>query len=269
MLVALAACSPQSGTQGSLRLYVMDCGSIHLTDVAAFGLTNEETPVRDLFVPCYLVKHPGGLLLWDAGLDLAIVGKGEVELQEGATMRYERSVIDQLAEIGYRPDDIDLIALSHLHFDHAGASNFFPGARLLIQDTEYQAGFVNYADNPVFNYDYYKELADNPMTILEGDHDVFGDGLVQIISAPGHTPGHQVLYLSLSETGRLVLSGDLYHFRFNRMHRRTPVFNTSAEETLASMDKVEALLKEKGATLWIQHDQARASQLKFAPDFYE
>ncbi|MDA0977999.1 MAG: N-acyl homoserine lactonase family protein [Proteobacteria bacterium] len=265
----LSACVNSPDTEPPLRLYVMDCGSLRFDDVTSFGLTNDETPVREMFVPCYLVDHPDGQLLWDAGLDPAIVGQGDVELQPGALMRYDRSVIDQLADIGYSPADIDLIALSHLHFDHAGAANYFPVARLLIQDTEYRAGFLNYADNPIFNYDYYRELADNPRLILEGDHDVFGDGRVRIMSTPGHTPGHQVLFLDLEETGPLVLSGDLYHFRFSRTHHRVPVFNTSAEQTLESMDRVEAFLAETGATFWIEHDSELAKTLKLAPSFYD
>ena len=81
------------------------------------------------------------------------------------------------------------------------------------------------------------------------------------MSTPGHTPGHQVLFL--------VLSGDLYHFRFSRTHHRVPVFNTSAEQTLESMDRVEAFLAETGATFWIEHDSELAKTLKLAPSFYD
>lgn len=268
----VAACARDISTKNSeahaIKLYVMDCGALQLSDISAFGLSNDESTVRSMFVPCYLVDHPDGLLLWDAGLSPAIVGLGDVEA-EGFTMRYERSVIDQLSDLGVRPDDIDLIALSHLHFDHAGAANYFPTARLLIQESEYQAGFINHADNPVFNYDFYKELEDNPMTRLDGDHDVFGDGSVRLISAPGHSPGHQVLFLDLEETGPLVLSGDLYHFRFSRANQRTPIFNTSREDTLASMAKVEALIESTNATLWIEHDAALAETLDLSPLYYQ
>ncbi len=268
----LAGCGisgQNADVEGDLRLYVLDCGSLRMEDVSAFGLSNEETQVRELFVPCYLIDHPDGQLFWDAGLDPAAAGKGEIELQPGMSMSYERSVLEQLSEIGFPPEEIELIALSHMHFDHAGAANYFPVSRLLIQRAEYDAAFGTPGENSIFVYDFYKELENNPKTMLDGDYDVFGDGRVIIVSAPGHTPGHQVLFLDLAETGPLVLSGDLYHFRFSRTHKRTPSFNTNAEQTIESMQKVESFLEERGAALWIEHDKALADTLNLSPAFYE
>jgi len=135
MLAALllTGCVSTSEEPDQLRLYVLDCGYLRFGDVTAFGLTNEETSVREMFVPCYLVDHPDGQLLWDAGLDPAAAGKGEQELQPGMYQRYDRSVMDQLADIGFPPEDIEWIALSHMHFDHSGAANYFPESHLLIQ----------------------------------------------------------------------------------------------------------------------------------------
>lgn len=251
----------------SLELTVFDCGSLTFADISAFSVANDETPVRELFVPCYLIRHPDGLLLWDAGLPINIVGQGDVSPQEGLTMRYDQSITDQLGLIDVDVSDIDLVAFSHMHWDHVGAANLFSESALLIQQTEYQAAFVDQG-NPIFQPDLYMGLADSNMQILEGDHDVFDDGTVQIISAPGHTPGHQVLLLKLEESGALVLSGDLYHFRKSRELRRVPTFNTNAEDSLASMDKVEALLERENATLWIEHDKALADTLRKAPASY-
>ena len=98
---------------------------------------------------------------------------------------------------------------------------------------------------------------------------VFGDGRVRILSAPGHTPGHQVLFLDLADTGPLVLSGDLYHFRLSRAERRVPTFNVDREQTLASMERVEAFVEDVGATFWIEHDLALFQELDLAPAYYE
>ena len=113
------------------------------------------------------------------------------------------------------------------------------------------------------------ELADNPKRLLDGDRDVFGDGSVMIISAPGHTPGHQEWFVDLEETGPLVLSGDLNHFRISREQMRVPPFNADKAQTLDSMRKVERLVEERGATLWIEHDMALARALNLAPAYYE
>jgi len=263
-LVLLAA----GHTQAEVRLYVFDCGLFVAEDITSFSLANDETPVRELFVPCYLVEHPEGRMLWDAGLPLAIAGQGRVDDEGGFHMSYDRSLLDQLADMELTPADIDLVAFSHMHFDHVGAANAFKGSKLLIQETEYQAAFVD-VTNPVFQPDLYAELKDSDRQILNGDHDVFGDGSVMIISAPGHTPGHQVLLLRLANTGNLVLSGDLYHFQMSRKLRRAPTFNTDAEQTFRSMDKVEALIKAEGATLWIEHEKALADRLELAPAYYD
>jgi len=262
----ISACSSTSGitadstplgsnaepaAHASPRLYVLDCGSIQFPDVAAFGLTNEETSVRELVVPCYLVDHPEGTLLWDAGLPASLAGNSNpvpMPGGSGGTVVYERSLEAQLKDLGFAPQDIDKVAFSHMHFDHTGSANLFTNSQMLIQQTEFTAAFEEAEKfEGVFVPELYSDMADARRRILNGDHDVFGDGSVQIISAPGHTPGHQVLQLMLSNSGPLILSGDLYHFRFSRENRRTPTFNFNAEQTLQSMDKIEALVKKLGA----------------------
>ena len=267
----LVVCNIAASAQADVRLTVFDCGYLYFEDISSFSLTNDETPVRELFVPCYLIEHPDGRLLWDAGLPIGIAGEDPVEFAPGATMRYAVSLPDQLARQNLKPEDIDLVAFSHMHFDHVGAANLFSHAKLLIQETEYQAAFVDQNDQV---YDpttpaLYLDLADSEREMLKGDYDVFGDGSVLIVSAPGHTPGHQVLLLQLTNFGPLVLSGDLYHFRKSRELRRAPQFNSDAQRTLESMDKVEVLIKSEGATLWIEHDKALADTLRKAPAFYD
>ena len=252
-----------SCVQADLKLTVFDCGELSFSDVSAFGLSNEETVVRELFVPCYLIQHDEHLMVWDAGLPLADVGRTD------GNSRYERSFLDQLADMDIEPSDIDLVAFSHMHYDHVGAANAFTDSTLLIQETEAVAAFEHPEDNPVFRAELYNELRDVNRRTLNGDYDVFGDGSVRIISAPGHTPGHQALYLELSNYGPLILSGDLYHFEASRTLRRMPVFNTNVEETLDSMDKIEELLVTSGATFWIEHSKALAESLNLAPAFYD
>jgi glyoxylase-like metal-dependent hydrolase (beta-lactamase superfamily II) len=107
-----------------------------------------------------------------------------------------------------------------------------------------------------------------PTQVLNGDHDVFGDGTVQLIAAEGHTPGHQVLLVDLVETGPVMLSGDLYHFQFSRENRVVPLFNVDAERTLQSMDKIEALVAITGADFWLQHDASLFDSQQKAPGFH-
>ena len=261
-----------TAAHNSPRLYVLDCGTITFASVAPFGLTDDETSVRELAVPCYLIDHPDGKLLWDTGLPAAMAGTSTPTPlpNGGGTFTYQHSLLEQLADLGLTPADIDKVAFSHMHFDHTGSANLFSASQLLIQQTEFTAAFEQ-ADKfeGVFEPSLYEDLAQARRRMLNGDHDVFGDGSVQIISAPGHTPGHQVLRIDLANRGALILSGDLYHFRFNRTNRRTPVFNYSAESSLTSMDRVEALIKQDGAEFWIQHDKALYDTLRISPAYYD
>jgi glyoxylase-like metal-dependent hydrolase (beta-lactamase superfamily II) len=267
-LVCLALL-PQPALAGP-RLAVFDCGTIVFESIANFGLAENETPVRELFVPCYLVQHERGTLFWDGGLALDLASRGWVEPEPGMKLRYDRSVLEQLAAMGFPAAEIDYVAFSHMHFDHVGAANAFAASTLLIQRTEHRAAFAEAERYPgLFETGLYEKLRGAKTALLDGDHDVFGDGSVEILSAPGHTPGHQVLYVDLAKTGPVVLSGDLYHFEESRALRRVPVFNTDAEATLRAMDRIEGIVQQRGATLWIEHVKALADRLRKAPYFHE
>jgi glyoxylase-like metal-dependent hydrolase (beta-lactamase superfamily II) len=249
------------------RLYVFDCGSLRLDSLAIFGLEEHESDVREMFVPCYLIEHARGRLLWDGGLPESVAdANGDVAL-EGGSMAYRTWIVDQLAAMGIAPGQIDHVAYSHLHFDHAGAANAFVDTNVIMQRQEWDAAFgasEGFVDTSLFD-----AIKPENVTFIDGDHDVFGDGTVRLIFAPGHTPGHQLLLVELENTGRILLSGDLYHTRANRRLRKVPTFNHDAAQTLQSMDKIEALLAESGATLWIEHDKALADTLNKAPAYYD
>ncbi len=250
----------------ALKLYVFDCGSIRLPTVVDFGIQDDETKVRELVVPCYIIEHEKGLLLWDGGMPSS-TAKTEGYDEEGG--RLDRTFAEQIKTLNLDMGSFDFVAFSHFHYDHVGIANEITDAELIIQKAEYESAFAEKVTNPYFSPELYAGLKDLDATIIEGDFDVFGDGSVEIISAYGHTPGHQVLYLNLPNYGPLILSGDLYHFRLSRTDRRVPSFNHDARMTLKAMDKVEALVKERKAKFWIEHDMALFKTLKLAPAYYD
>ena len=251
----------------ALRLYVFDCGSLRIADPGRFSLTMDEVSTLELSVPCYLIEHPDGTLLWDAGLSDSLAEGSPHTQANGTVTTVTATLRAQLEELGYQPADITYLALSHLHYDHAGNANDFAAATWLVQRPEHEAAFGD--AQGFFDRALYGELEISETMLLDGDHDVFGDGTVVIKSAPGHTPGHQVLFVDLAETGPLVLSGDLYHFPENRTLKRVPTFNFDEAQTLASMDAVEDFLFESGATLWIEHDFVANALLDKSPAYYE
>ena len=116
----------------------------------------------------------------------------------------------------------------------------------------------------------YDKLRTSKTVIIKSDeHDVFADGSVVIKLAPGHTPGHQVLYVKMATTGPVVLSGDLYHYPEEWTLGRVPTFEFNEAQTIAARATIDAFLKKTGARLWIQHDINAHAKLRKAPQYYE
>lgn len=260
-----------AATDASVQLYVFNCGDFRFPSVENFSVGDNETTVRDLVVPCYIIDHPRGTLLWDGGLPSATanISGWQRDPQTGVQVRMQQTLQSQLLEmdLGFDLTSIDLAAFSHIHYDHVGVANELTNAKWLVQRGDYDV-VVKGGTVPAYDPALLAEIKERPTQVLDGDYDVFGDGKVRLISATGHTPGHQVLYVELEDFGPLMLSGDLYHFRLSRDQRRVPMFNVDKNQTLEAMDKVEALVAETGATFWIEHDAALFETLKLAPNFY-
>ena len=271
-VIAIGGCSAEAPSttapEATLKLYVFDCGKIRLTDTAMFSVSTEETDVRDLITPCYVIEHAKGRLLWDGGL-VSTTAEVDGWHGDGIQFRLDRTLNDRLGDIGLDLGSFDYFAFSHMHSDHVGIANEVEGATLLIQQPEYDHYFAEDLEGLSIDQTLYANLKRVAKIFLNGDHDVFGDGRVQIISAPGHTPGHQVLLVNLDNTGPILIAGDLYHFDLSRRERRVPTFNFDAQMTLASMDRVETLVAETGATLWIEHELAVFEKLRHAPAYYD
>ena len=253
----------------TLRLYVFDCGVIKGLDPALFNFKKEELAETELAVPCYLIVHPKGTLMWDVGVipDSAFKNDGQPVTQGPSTAT--RTLKSQLAEIGYSPSDITYLAHSHYHSDHIANSNEFAGSTWLVRKAERDAMFAAKPPALVDPKDY-SELKNSKTIILTKDeYDVFGDGKVIIKSAPGHTPGHQVLILKLAKTGPVMLAGDLYHYPEERKLNRVPTFEYNKEQSLASRAMIEDYCKKTGTQLWIEHDYAHNSKLKKSPQYYD
>ncbi len=252
-----------------IKLYTFDGGTVMVNNLGLFAQDSsyfgQNKEFSDAF---YVISHPKGNLMWDAGLPESLVALPEpfTEPSGAFTISRKDSVLNQLKTIGMTAADIQYLALSHTHFDHSGHANVFKNAKWLVQATEYDYITSDASKNSgEGTYEAIKELTN--VQRLNGDHDVFGDGTVIIKSMPGHTPGHQVLYLDLPVNGPTLLTGDLYHLYENRQHKRVPIFNFDVAQTLKSMDLFEAFTKEKGAKVYLQHQREDFDKMPKAPNY--
>jgi N-acyl homoserine lactone hydrolase len=265
---ALAACQvipPAASTGGKPsveRLYILNCGEGVAGDISRWSPGVNVGQSMEFVDNCYLIKHRHGWLLWDTGVSDAIAAmpEGQRPSDPRAThWRRPRTLAAQLQQLGVKPSDIKYLAVSHSHADHIGNITMFPQSMLLVQKAEY--------DWPSPSGPRFKpEL---PVTKLEGDHDVFGDGSVTIVATPGHTPGHQSLLVKLTKTGAVLLSGDAVHFKQNWDNRRVPDINSNKDQTSVSMQRMADIMARENAQLWINHDKAQRDGQKLSPDFYD
>jgi glyoxylase-like metal-dependent hydrolase (beta-lactamase superfamily II) len=253
----------QVAKPGVERLYVLNCGEGRAGDQSRWSPGVNVGVAFDMVDNCYLIKHQQGWLLWDTGVADAIAAMPEgLKPQNPAMTQWRRpkTLAAQLEQLGVKPSDIKYVAISHTHPDHIGNVEMFAQSMLLVQKAEYEW------PNPTGVGRFKPE---HPATKLEGDHDVFGDGSVSIIATPGHTPGHQSLLVKLPKTGALLLSGDAVHFKDNWDNRRVPSQNVDKDKTLASLQRMDALMKQHNAQLWINHDKPQRDALRLSPEFYE
>jgi N-acyl homoserine lactone hydrolase len=270
--------SPPAATATGLRLYVLDCGAIHVVDTMRYELRRDEVASADLAVPCFLVVHPKGALLWDTGAvpDAEWTPTGSVvvhrlALPDGQSRDIDltRALGPQLRDIGHPPESVQWLALSHYHYDHTANANAFRHATWLVRKIERDAMFATPPPGTT-RPDTYAALREARTQIIDADErDVFGDGQVVIKFAPGHTPGHQMLLVRLARTGPVLLSGDLYHYPEERTLNRFPVFEFDREQSRRTRVAVEKYLAATGAQLWIQHDAGANATRRKSPAWYD
>jgi len=277
--LSLAACNDKKESTNVLEetvvetkkngvlLYTLDGGEVSANNLNLFAQGETyKGQAKKLVDPYYVIKHPLGTLIWDTGLPEGLVGQNPYTTPDKAfTIARRDSLVNQLAGIGMKPSDINYIAFSHIHFDHTGAANYFGDATWLVQTPEYEfAMSEEIKQNGFYDPSSYAQL--KKVQQLNGDHDVFGDGSVIIKSMPGHTPGHQVLYLNMDIAGPVLLSGDMYHFYENRENGIVPQFNHDIPQSELSIKAFEAFATETGATVYIQHEPADFAKMPIAPN---
>lgn len=245
-----------AATGADVRLYALDCGRLEFKEMGFFSDTGEyDGTSGKLFASCFVIKHPKGTLLWDTGLGDKIAESPQgVDLFGGLIHESVPVTLQaQLKQIGLAPADVTYVAFSHLHGDHAGNANLFAASTWILNPKEVAWAT---ATPPPLGVDpsVFSAYKNAKTQSIDGDYDVFGDGSVKILKAPGHTPGHAVLEVKLKKAGVVILSGDLYHLHESRTAQRVPTFNDSRADSLASIARIEKIVKNTHARFVIQHN---------------
>jgi len=276
-VLAAQAPAPKATPPRAMRLYVLDCGLLNISreGVERYHVTTTEVGETRMPVPCFLVAHPKGTLMWDVGVipddevEKAAAGGARYDVNSTAAAVVTRTLRGQLAAVGYRPADITYVAISHAHKDHTANLNQFAAATWLTPRAERE--FMWKPNNERVEPRFFSALEKSKWIPLDRDeYDVFGDGAAVIKAAPGHTPGHQVLVLNLTSVGKVMIAGDLYHYPAERGFRRAPPDNEfNVAQSAASRAKIEEYLSASKATIWIEHEWAAIAKLKKSPEYYE
>jgi N-acyl homoserine lactone hydrolase len=262
----------------TVRLYVIDCGLINVNRAGTerYKVTPEEVGETRFSVPCFLVAHPKGTLMWELGIlpDDTVEARargeqGNPTATAASVTTVPRTLRSSLAALGYRPADITYFAFSHAHVDHNANANLFAASTWLARPAE--RAFMWEEGNTRVNRTFFDDIRNSKSISLDKDeYDVFGDGAVIAKAAPGHSPGHQVLVLNLANSGRIMLAGDLYHYPQERTLRRPPPDTEfSVQQSAASRVMIEKYLQKTKAEIWIEHDFVANAKLKKAPAYYD
>lgn len=241
-----------------MRLIPLDVGKI---DATMSIVTGEDGSIT-LPIVSWLIDHPDGLVLFDNGM--------HIDLQHdtsrlGRTVEFFRpeyhpgeEVSARLTERGIDPGDIDRMVLSHLHFDHCGGTAEVANARLVVQRAEWEAGHdQRQIERGVYDPTDFDHGHD--VELIDGRHDIFGDGRLVCIPTPGHTPGHQGLRVEL-ESGPVVLTGDCIYFERMLTEMIVPRLGYDADQQRASMQEL-ATLRDEGCRLLFGHDADQMAQI--------
>ena len=254
ILLAAPASAQAPVAAPPLKLWRLDCGRIEENGARPWAWQRVPTPT-----PCYLIQNGDRYLLWDAGTSRRALGNAH------PTIKLDRTITDQLAQIRVRPEQIAFIGISHYHGDHTGQATQFPKAKLLIGAGDLEA-FRRTPPPGGVAPPHIQPWLDGaaPLEALREDHDVFGDGRVQILMTPGHTPGHSALLVKLAR-GPVILAGDLWFSHDDALRETMPDFNTSRAETIASRQRIARMADKLDAVIILQHEPADVGKLPAFP----
>lgn len=253
-----------------MKMHVLSGGRLrmkrHVYEPDADRSETIELPVSSI-----LLRHPQGNVLFDTGCHPSVVT--EAEARWGGVARAmtpimgpQDNVVSQLACTGLGPDDIDVVICSHFHPDHCGCNAFFRRATMVVHAAEMAAARAENAQ--AAGYLPVEWDQPNPVDLIDGQRDLFGDGRVTLIPLPGHTPGLTGALVSLDRDGAFLLASDAVSLRSSLDADVVPKNTWNADLYRNSLDEIRRI-EAAGATVLCGHDDAQWATLRKGADAYQ
>jgi len=230
-----------------MRVQMLNAGWI--SSPAMVWRQGEEPERRLRFpIPSYLIETDTERILIDTGLNPDAVRDVAAHYGPQASfmeLEQEQSVAEQVD-----PSTLTRIVLTHLHFDHAGGLALLPPeVPIVVQRREWEGGHDGETIRRNFFYPRDYELDGRRLDLIDGDHDLLGDGSIMLLLTPGHTPGHQ----SVRVGERLVLGADVAHFAATLDDLRFPAFADDFDAQARSAKQLRGM-RDEGIVVLPGHD---------------
>ena len=259
-----------------LELSAMNVGplSVDANLLVAFAPGHLEVPTT-----AAVIVHPiHGIILWDTGINHVIADPDQRDTYWGANVAAafgphaftrEHAIDAQLEKLGISLKEVRYVLYSHLHLDHAGGMSYFPNAIHVIQRDEVRyAMWPDSWTSPVYCQNDLMNIRKLNILEIDGDCDLFHDGTLRLLKTPGHSPGHQVLIVDLSNRGRICMAADTGHQRggFENMVPMPWDWSTSS----MSMTRMRMIqLERSGVPLFLCHDAGDFANLPQHGKFWD
>lgn len=247
-----------------MKLYVFEGGRAHLPDLS--HLTPDRNFGISVTIPflMFLIDHPKGLVVVDTGVD---IDTAEDPLLEATP---EHRIDRQMRRLGYEPNDVKYVVLSHLHVDHMGCATLFPNATFVVRRSELRAAWWPEPYDRGYDFDGILQMR-NLKYLQPPDNetfDVFEDGSIVCFDTRGHTEGHQSVLVNLPKLGRVVLTGDAVQVAQNFTDKVPPGLCWNSQLAVQAIDKLQHLQME-GALIIFGHELSQLEDLTLAPGYYD
>jgi N-acyl homoserine lactone hydrolase len=250
-----------------MKLFILDCGRVQVPDMSY--LTPGQNVGKPITIPycMFVIDHPKGLVLFDTG---PMVEHWPEEKAAETRTTADQRVDLQLLTLGYNPEDVKYVVLSHMHMDHCGGMTLFPHATFIIRKEELRSAWWPETHEGGYIYNDYKDTR-GFRYVQPGDDeevDIFLDGSLVCIDTKGHTRGHQSLIVTLPYSGKMVLAADAVLVNANLRDNVPPGLCWNSELAIGVIERLRHM-EEQGMKIITGHDPELWLGLKIAPDSYE